>query len=100
MSATFGSQRSGTVSQRYGLRAATAVFLRLARIAGGFIRGRLARLKAHRETARTISVLQALDARTLRDIGADRSEAGSIAAELCGAAERTRRRILDGEPWS
>jgi uncharacterized protein YjiS (DUF1127 family) len=38
-------------------------------------------------------VLEGLDARLLKDIGVDPSEAGSVAAELVGTALRTRRRV-------
>jgi len=37
--------------------------------------------------------LEGLDARLLKDIGVDPSEAGSVAAELAGTALRTRRRV-------
>lgn len=38
--------------------------------------------------------LQALDDRTLADIGLGRTEIGSVVAEANGLAERTRRRFL------
>jgi glyoxylase-like metal-dependent hydrolase (beta-lactamase superfamily II)/uncharacterized protein YjiS (DUF1127 family) len=60
----------------------------------------LARWRLARQRARTIEALRDLDARTLRDIGIDQSEIGSIAMELHGAAERTRRRALTEMPLS
>lgn len=42
---------------------------------------------------RQTRALEGLDARLLKDIGVDMSEAGSVAAEIVGTAVRTRRRI-------
>lgn len=50
----------------------------------------IARLRA---TAAQRHALQSLDARTLRDIGLDRSEIDSVAAESAGSAPLTRRRV-------
>jgi uncharacterized protein YjiS (DUF1127 family) len=61
---------------------------------GECVRGALARRRARRDLRRTVAVLRELDPRTLRDIGVTESEAGSIAAELHGLAERTRARVL------
>jgi uncharacterized protein YjiS (DUF1127 family) len=47
-----------------------------------------------REARATRQALEGLDARMLRDIGFDRSEAPSIAAELAGSAPLTRIRTL------
>ena len=52
------------------------------------------RYRQHQKTKATRDVLGQLDNRTLRDLGFDRSEIGSIAAELTGEAEYTRVRAL------
>jgi hypothetical protein len=41
-------------------------------------------------------VLEQLDVRTLRDLGVDRSEISSVAAELAGDAEVTRMQVVRG----
>jgi uncharacterized protein YjiS (DUF1127 family) len=47
---------------------------------------------ARRRQARAVrAAFGELDAHTLRDLGLDRSEIGSLAAEVTGEAERTRR---------
>lgn len=48
-------------------------------------------LRRRRELARTLRDVERLDAATLRDLGLHRSEAGSVAAELHGFAEASRR---------
>jgi uncharacterized protein YjiS (DUF1127 family) len=53
-----------------------------------------ARWRAQRELRRTYDALSQLDERTLKDIGLGGHEAGSIAAEIAGRAERTRIRAL------
>jgi uncharacterized protein YjiS (DUF1127 family) len=62
------------------------------------LRAALARLHAQwRQSQRaraTRAALQSLDARALRDLGIDRSEIDSVAAELRGATEITRARCL------
>jgi uncharacterized protein YjiS (DUF1127 family) len=57
--------------------------------------GRLvARWRERREMRGTYKALAELDAQTLKDIGFGPHEAGSIAAELAGRAERTRMQAL------
>jgi uncharacterized protein YjiS (DUF1127 family) len=57
--------------------------------------GRLAvRWREYRALRRTYKALADLDERTLKDIGFGPHEAGSIAAELAGRAERTRTQAL------
>ena len=51
-----------------------------------------------RQARATADTLGLLDARMLRDIGLDRSELRSAAAELHGQAERERRHALLGTP--
>jgi uncharacterized protein YjiS (DUF1127 family) len=59
----------------------------------------LLRLLARRRRARRrLLDLGHLDDRTLRDLGLTRSELGSIASELGGRAELSRRRT-DAEVW-
>jgi uncharacterized protein YjiS (DUF1127 family) len=50
----------------------------------------LARWLRQRQAARMSAELRRLDARTLRDLGFDRSEIDSVVAEITGDAERTR----------
>lgn len=52
------------------------------------------RWREQRDLRRTYRALGNLDARTLKDIGFGKHEAGSIAAELAGRAERTRMQAL------
>jgi uncharacterized protein YjiS (DUF1127 family) len=53
-----------------------------------------ARYRQRREAATIYDALRQLDDRTLRDLGFDRCEIRSVAAELTGEAERTRVRTL------
>jgi uncharacterized protein YjiS (DUF1127 family) len=48
--------------------------------------------KRGQQASATYVALRALDARTLRDLGFDRSELASVAAECAGAIDRTRVR--------
>jgi len=52
------------------------------------------RWREHRALRRTYRALADLDERTLKDIGFGPNEAGSIATELAGQAERTRIQAL------
>ena len=59
----------------------------------GALVGRLVdRWKRHQRAAATYRALHALDSRTLRDLGFDRSEISSLAAEVAGRADFTRLR--------
>jgi uncharacterized protein YjiS (DUF1127 family) len=64
----------------------------------GALADRLSRLRAaylqHSEARATDRALRGLDARMLRDIGLDRSEIGSIAAEAAGLAAFSRIQLL------
>jgi len=72
---------------------------RLARIAeatlqgiGELVRRLIARSKRRQQARATYLALRELDARTLRDLGFDRSEILSVAHEIAGAADVTRVR--------
>ena len=52
--------------------------------------------KRRRLARQTLLALHKLDARTLRDLGFDRSELLSVAAEVSGDAEVTRARLMTG----
>ena len=58
-----------------------------------------ARYQRNRQRMAQQRILVGLDDRMLRDLGFDRSEIGSVAAEIVGAAERTRiLRVLASFP--
>ena len=62
------------------------------RAAGGLARRAYARYRQRREARNIRDVLRGLDDRMLRDLGLDRSEIASVAAEVTGEAEYTRVR--------
>lgn len=62
--------------------------------AGAMARQMLAEWKRRRQTRDTYLALRALDARALRDLGFDRSEILSVAAEVIGDADPTRARSV------
>ena len=59
---------------------------------GAIARRALARLPTYREARSIRNALRDLDDRTLRDLGFDRSEISSVAAEFAGLTEKTRTR--------
>lgn len=61
---------------------------------GAAIDRQATRWREYRALRRTYNALASLDERTLKDIGFGAHEAGSIAAELAGRAERTRLQAL------
>lgn len=61
---------------------------------GAIARRAYARYRQRRQARVTYDILRRLDDRTLRDLGFDRSEIRSVAAELTGEAEYTRVRAL------
>ena len=61
---------------------------------GSIARRAYARHRQRRDARDTYEALRHLDDRMLRDLGFDRSELTSIAAEASGAAARTRLRLL------
>jgi uncharacterized protein YjiS (DUF1127 family) len=62
--------------------------------AGAIARRAHARHQQRRQAMATYDALRQLDDRTLRDLGFDRSEMRSVAAEVTGEAEYTRVRAL------
>ena len=60
---------------------------------GDVVRRMVTRAKLQQRARATYLALHALDARTLRDLGFDRSELMSVAAETTGGAEYTRVRF-------
>ena len=62
--------------------------------AGAIARRAHARHRQRRQARVAYDLLRQLDDRTLRDLGFDRSEIASVAAELTGEAEYTRVRAL------
>jgi len=61
------------------------------RAAGDGVRKALAGYRSYRRARATHEALQSLDDRTLRDLGLARDEIRSVAAEMAGEAERSRR---------
>ncbi|MFT3957219.1 MAG: DUF1127 domain-containing protein [Piscinibacter sp.] len=51
------------------------------------------RRAGERDARHTLQALHQLDARTLHDIGLDRSEASSVSLEVAGLIEATRWRV-------
>jgi uncharacterized protein YjiS (DUF1127 family) len=78
--------------------ATAATGLRAALLACRDFVARLAARCAQRRAARrTVVALSGLDSRTLRDLGFDPSEIGSVAGEAAGLAEATRVRVLTAQ---
>jgi uncharacterized protein YjiS (DUF1127 family) len=61
---------------------------------GAFARRAYVRYRQHREASALRETLRQLDDRMLRDLGFDRSEISSVAAEFTRQAETTRLRVL------
>jgi uncharacterized protein YjiS (DUF1127 family) len=66
------------------------IFAATARAVAAMLRDAYAGYVRRREAKAVRLALGELDDRTLRDLGLDRSEIGSVAAEVAGGAERTR----------
>ena len=64
------------------------------RAAGTIVRRAYASHRQRRQARHAYDALRQLDDHMLRDLGFDRSEIASVAAEVTGAAERTRVRAL------
>ena len=97
--------RASSASRRtfhHPLRAAPAhrpitvggVIVALMRAAAAFARRALTRYRQRRHAGAAYDALRQLDDRALHDLGLDRSEITSVAAELAGETERTRVRAL------
>ena len=71
-------------------KAIVAIF----RSIGSIARLAYARHRQRRQARATYDALRHLDDRMLRDLGFDRSEITSVAAEVAGTAARTRVRLL------
>jgi uncharacterized protein YjiS (DUF1127 family) len=92
----FGWSTSYEVFQAARARRAAvmAAFLRrAARTLGESIGGLWERYRRRHQSRSIYHALQALDDRTLRDLGFHRCEIGSVAAEAAGEAEHTRMRV-------
>jgi uncharacterized protein YjiS (DUF1127 family) len=61
---------------------------------GAFARRAYARYRQRREASALRDTLRQLDDRMLHDLGFDRSEISSVAAEFTREAESTRLRVL------
>ncbi len=70
------------------------IIVALMQALAAFARQSLARHRQRRRARSTYDALRQLDDRTLRDLGFDRSEIRSVAAEIAREVERTRVRTL------
>jgi uncharacterized protein YjiS (DUF1127 family) len=70
------------------------LFIAMLRALGAIVRRVQARYRQRRKARAVYDALRHLDDRMLRDLGFDRSEISSIAAEVTGAAARERVRVL------
>jgi uncharacterized protein YjiS (DUF1127 family) len=68
-------------------------FMAMLRVLGAMARRALAHHRQRRQARATYDELRRLDDRMLRDLGFDRSELASVAAEVAGAAARERVRV-------
>jgi len=64
------------------------------RAVAAFLRGIEARGRRRRQARAYGEALRELDDRTLRDLGIDRSEIGSVACEVAGLTDATRLRAM------
>jgi len=70
------------------------LFIAMIRAAGAIVRRAYAGYQQRRKARAVYDALRHLDDRMLRDLGFDRSEMSSVAAEATGAAARERVRVL------
>jgi uncharacterized protein YjiS (DUF1127 family) len=68
------------------------------RALGDWVRRIVARSKRRAQARATRRALSSLDAHALRDLGFDRSEITSVAAEIAGDADPTRVSTLQARP--
>jgi uncharacterized protein YjiS (DUF1127 family) len=88
------AELASLVSQADRSRTLDKIIVGLFRAAGTFARRVQARHRQRRKAKATYDALRQLDDRMLRDLGFDRSEITSVAAEVTGKADRTRVRAL------
>jgi uncharacterized protein YjiS (DUF1127 family) len=91
--------RSSTLISLAAFEAATrdgggTIVTSMFRAIGTSARRALERYRQRRKAWATYEALRHLDDHMLRDLGFDRSEITSVAAEVSGAATRTRVRVL------
>jgi uncharacterized protein YjiS (DUF1127 family) len=87
----FSLARQARAGRHAGLSAVLAALFRSLAASG---RRAIASWRRARETRATYHELSRLDARTLRDLGIERSGMGSVAAEIAGESDRTRIQAL------
>ncbi|MGE5338213.1 MAG: DUF1127 domain-containing protein [Gemmatimonadota bacterium] len=85
-------QSPARTDRAYGL---AEIFVTFGAALASALRGMAARWRRQRDLRAAVHALRGLDARTLQDIGLTGSETWSTAAELVGAAEASRTRVLN-----
>ena len=87
----YGLHRAARIERAFTL---AEIIAEMVWAVGTFARQAYARYRQRREASTLREALRRLDDRTLRDLGFDRSEIGSVVAEVTGEAERTRLRVV------
>lgn len=88
---SFELHRATRVDRAFSL---AEIFAEMVWAIGAFARKAYARHRQRREAGAFYNALRQLDDHTLRDLGFDRSEIGSVVAEATGQAEHTRLRVV------
>lgn len=88
---TYELYQAARANRAFALAEMVAAALRSGR---ALVRRIYRRYRQHRRSSTLYETLSQLDDRTLRDLGFDRSEIKSVAAEWAGEAEATRVRVL------